>query len=173
MSAWVQRLILDMWPCTKTFILYSVVATSEMPKSTKQATTTIDPTTSKKISMKIQTTEDVTTPRVTSNTVTPANQGYRSLDVNLYTIKGSQIGAFDQKAIVLHFAIWKTKNCFQLEQKNYLHLLWVTLGDYTVTNAKLGKEFILYLAENRISRKQMWCAADNHNYICHICANGF
>ena len=19
----------------------------------------------------------------------------------------------------------------------------------------------------------MWCAADNHNYICHICAKGF
>ena len=35
----------------------------------------------------------------------------------------------------------------------------VTLGDFTVKNAKLGRE--------------MWCAADIRNYTCHICAKGF
>ena len=34
---------------------------------------------------------------------------------------------------------------------------------------KIGKRN-LYLTGNRLSRKQMWCAADNHNYMCHICA---
>ena len=37
---------------------------------------------------------------------------------------------------------------------------------------KIGKEN-LYLAENRLSRNEMWCAADNHNYMRHICAKGF
>ena len=28
----------------------------------------------------------------------------------------------------------------------------------------------LYLTEDQLSRKEMWCAADNHNNMCHICA---
>ena len=28
----------------------------------------------------------------------------------------------------------------------------------------------MYAIENRSSRNEMWCAADNHNYTCHICA---
>ena len=36
---------------------------------------------------------------------------------------------------------------------------------------KIGKGN-LYLTENRLSRNKMWCAADNHNYMCHICAKG-
>ena len=28
----------------------------------------------------------------------------------------------------------------------------------------------LYLTENRLSWNEMFCAADNHNYICHTCA---
>ena len=31
----------------------------------------------------------------------------------------------------------------------------------------------LYLTENWLSRNEMWCVADNHNYMCHICAKGF
>ena len=32
----------------------------------------------------------------------------------------------------------------------------------------------LYSIENRLSRNHiMWCAADNHNYMCHICAKDF
>ena len=27
--------------------------------------------------------------------------------------------------------------------------------------------------ENQLSRNEMWYAADNHNYMCHICAKGF
>ena len=30
----------------------------------------------------------------------------------------------------------------------------------------------MYLTENRLSRNEMWCAADNHNFMCHICAKG-
>ena len=30
----------------------------------------------------------------------------------------------------------------------------------------------LYLTENRFSRKEMWYAADNYNYMCNICAKG-
>ena len=36
---------------------------------------------------------------------------------------------------------------------------------------KIGKRN-LYFTENRLSRNEMWCAADNHNYMCHICAKG-
>ena len=50
--------------------------------------------------------------------------------------------------------------------------LWITLGDFKVKKCKIGKGN-LYLAENRISRNEMWCAADNHNYMCHICAEEF
>ena len=27
----------------------------------------------------------------------------------------------------------------------------------------------MHLIENRSSTNEMWCAADNHNYMCHIC----
>ena len=31
----------------------------------------------------------------------------------------------------------------------------------------------MYLTENRLSRNEIWCAADNYNYMCQICAQGF
>ena len=37
---------------------------------------------------------------------------------------------------------------------------------------KIGKGN-LYLTENLLSKNKMWCVADNHNYMCHICAKGF
>ena len=42
-----------------------------------------------------------------------------------------------------------------------------------VKNVKLGKEICIFKTENQLSRNQMWCAADNHNYMCHIYAKGF
>ena len=50
--------------------------------------------------------------------------------------------------------------------------LLVTLGKFTVKNAKLGRE-ICILTENRLSRNEMLCVADNHNNMCHLCAKGF
>ena len=41
-----------------------------------------------------------------------------------------------------------------------------------VTKGKIGKGN-LHLTKNRLSRNEMWCAADNHNHICHMCAKGF
>ena len=32
---------------------------------------------------------------------------------------------------------------------------------------KIGKRK-LYLTENRLNRNDVWCAADNHKYTCHI-----
>ena len=29
------------------------------------------------------------------------------------------------------------------------------------------------LTKNLLYRNEMWCAADIHNYTCHICAKGF
>ena len=26
----------------------------------------------------------------------------------------------------------------------------------------------LYFTDNRLSRSEMWCVVDNHNYLCHI-----
>ena len=31
----------------------------------------------------------------------------------------------------------------------------------------------MYLTETRLSRNEKWCVANNHNYMCHICAKGF
>ena len=28
----------------------------------------------------------------------------------------------------------------------------------------------MYSPEYSLSKNEMWCAADNHNYVCHICA---
>ena len=45
------------------------------------------------------------------------------------------------------------------------------LGGFTVQQ-KIGKEKP-YLTENWLSGNEMWCLADNHNYMCHVCAEGF
>ena len=37
---------------------------------------------------------------------------------------------------------------------------------------KIGKGN-LYLTENRLSWNKMFCASDNHNYMCHTCAKDF
>ena len=50
--------------------------------------------------------------------------------------------------------------------------LLVTLSDFTVKNAKIVKGN-LYLTENGLSWNEMWCASDNHNYMCHTCAKEF
>ena len=31
----------------------------------------------------------------------------------------------------------------------------------------------MYLTENRLCRNETQCSADDHNYMCHICAKGF
>ena len=49
---------------------------------------------------------------------------------------------------------------------------WVTLGDFYGNKHKIGKGN-LYVTENRLGRNEIWCAADNHNYMWHICAKGF
>ena len=49
--------------------------------------------------------------------------------------------------------------------------LWVTLGDFTRKKCKIG-EGNLYLTENRLGRNEIWCAEDNHTYMCHIYAKG-
>ena len=38
-----------------------------------------------------------------------------------------------------------------------------------VKKRKIGKGN-LYLTENRLSRNEMWCAADDYNNMCYICA---
>ena len=50
--------------------------------------------------------------------------------------------------------------------------LLVMLGDFTVKKCKSGKG-TLYLTENCLSWKEMYCAADNRNYMCHACAKEF
>ena len=50
--------------------------------------------------------------------------------------------------------------------------LRVTLGDFTVKNAKIGKGN-LYITENRWSWNEMCCTSDNHNYMCHTYAKEF
>ena len=41
-----------------------------------------------------------------------------------------------------------------------------------ITKYKIGKGN-LHLTENRLSRNKTWCAADNYNYVHHICVKGF
>ena len=39
---------------------------------------------------------------------------------------------------------------------------WVTLGDFTIKNAKLGREIWYNLKS--LSGNEIWCTADNHSY---------
>ena len=41
------------------------------------------------------------------------------------------------------------------------------LVDFMV-KCKIGK-INLYLTENRFYRNEIWCAAYNHNQMCHVC----
>ena len=43
------------------------------------------------------------------------------------------------------------------------------LSDFTVKKHKIGKGN-LHLTENRSSRSEMWCTADDHNDMYRICA---
>ena len=45
------------------------------------------------------------------------------------------------------------------------------LGDFSVENAKIGRKSAL--TENCLSTNEMWCAVNNHNHMCHVCAQGF
>ena len=45
--------------------------------------------------------------------------------------------------------------------------LCVTLGDFTVKKREIGKGN-LYFTENLFDRNEIWCAEDNHGYVCHI-----
>ena len=38
--------------------------------------------------------------------------------------------------------------------------------------SKTGKGY-LYLTENQLSKREKWCVAENHDYMCHIHAKGF
>ena len=51
--------------------------------------------------------------------------------------------------------------------------LWVTLSDFTLKKPrKIGKRN-LYITENQLGGNEIWCAADNYNYMYHMCAKGF
>ena len=52
-----------------------------------------------------------------------------------------------------------------------VRVLWIAIWT-TVKSLKLGIK-ICILTENQLCRNEMWRAAHNHNYMCHICANGF
>ena len=45
-------------------------------------------------------------------------------------------------------------------------------GDFTLKKCKIGKGN-RYLTENWLIRNEMWCVADNYNYMCHVCVKGF
>ena len=49
--------------------------------------------------------------------------------------------------------------------------LSVTLGDFTVKMQNWEEKSVL--TENQCSRKELWCAADNYNNMCHICERTF
>ena len=67
----------------------------------------------------------------------------------------------------------KRRRIFALFKSIFLKTdLWVTPGVFTVKKSKIGKGN-LYLTENRLSRNEKCCAADNHNYMCHTCAKEF
>ena len=49
--------------------------------------------------------------------------------------------------------------------------LWVTLGGFTVKTQNWEGKSVL--SENWLSRNEMWCAADNYNYVSHMCERIF
>ena len=61
-----------------------------------------------------------------------------------------------------------------------LFLKSILLSNGSLSNARWfhGKKHKIgkgnpYLTENWLSKNDVWCTADNHNYMCHICAKGF
>ena len=63
-----------------------------------------------------------------------------------------------KKKRLLAFALFKT---FSWESD-----LWVTLGDIKVKKRRIGNRN-QYFTENHLSRHEMLCTADNHNYMRH------
>ena len=82
------------------------------------------------------------------------------------------------KELFAPIVLWKTKqNKTKQKQKNDRFLLflkalswetdlWVTLGGFAVKKRKIGKGNLSF-TKNPLSRNGMWCASNNHNYICH------
>ena len=107
-------------------------------------------------------------------------------------IKGSQLGAFCPLAIVLCYLEFKpcylenlklfsirVKELFEpivLRKKGDWLLLflkafsWETARWFYGKEGKIGKGN-LYLTEKWLSWKEMFCAVDNRNYMCHIMCN--
>ena len=68
--------------------------------------------------------------------------------------------------------LWRTGDGFLhfLKAFSWETDVWVTLGNFTVKHAKIGKGN-LFLTENRLNRDEMWYVADKHIYMCHIIYN--
>ena len=86
---------------------------------------------------------------------------------------------FRVKELYKPIVLWKESDgvklpffFFFLSAFSWENDLWVMVGDFTAKKSKIGYGN-LYLTENWLSRNKMWCAVDNHNHMCHICAKGF
>ena len=87
----------------------------------------------------------------------------------LFYSKGSQLGAFSHRSqctvtLNSNFALFKSTF---LRNRPYSNARWFNSKKHKIVKGSL------YLIEHRFSRKEMWCAVVNHNYMGHICAKGF
>ena len=101
---------------------------------------------------------------------------YFYLEFKLRYLKNLKLFSIRVKESVEPIVLWIRGNGFVFSLKAFLWEtdLWATLGmlgDITVKKCKIGKGN-LYLTENRLSRNEMWCAAENQNHTCHIYAKG-
>ena len=93
------------------------------------------------------------------------------LNSNFAILKKPEIVFNKSKRIIWAYSFMKRGDGFLLFLKAFSWEtdLWVTLGDFAVKQRKIRKGN-LYLTENWLSRNEMWCATDNHNNMCPICA---
>ena len=70
---------------------------------------------------------------------------------------------------IYSFAKKKRRRVFAFFKSIFLSNARWFYGKKTRKNGKGN----LYSTENHLSRNEMWCATDNHNYMCHVCAKGF
>ena len=107
-------------------------------------------------------------------------------------VKGSQLAAFCPQAIV--YCLYLEFKCCYLKNLKVFNkskrIIWaysfalfksILLRNRSLSNAtwfyggkkrKIGKGN-LHLTENRLRKNETWGAADNYNYMCHICVKGF
>ena len=97
-----------------------------------------------------------------------------TLNSNLRYLKNLKLFSIGIKELFEPIALWKKKR-----QQGFALFKSIFLRNQSFSSARwfYGKKRKivkgnLYLTENWLHRNKIWHAADNHSYMCHVCAKG-